>query len=62
MLPATAALAAATGKVLIAEGEKTQSYVDYIGSEETMKIATSVGNITPEQQKRVIDVVLKKYR
>lgn len=38
MLPATAALAAATGKVLIAEGEKTQSYVDYIGSEETMKL------------------------
>lgn len=60
-------LQAATKKVLtnpalIAEGEKTQRYVDYIGPEETKKIATSVGNITPDQQKRVIDVVMKKYR
>ena len=51
-----------TNSALIAEGEKTQRYVDYIGPEETKKIATSVGNITPDQQKRVIDVVMKKYR
>jgi tripartite-type tricarboxylate transporter receptor subunit TctC len=51
-----------TNEDLIAEGERTQRYVDYIGPEETKKIASSLGDITPEQRKRVVEVVLKKYR
>jgi len=51
-----------TDKALIADGERTQRYVDFIGPEETKKIASSVGDIPPDQRKRVIEVVLKKYR
>ncbi|HEY4133914.1 MAG TPA: tripartite tricarboxylate transporter substrate binding protein [Alphaproteobacteria bacterium] len=51
-----------TNEKLIAEGEKTQRYVEYIGPEETKKIAVSVGDVTPAQKQQVIDVVMKKYR
>ena len=39
---------------LIAEGEKTQRYIDYIDASETLKaVRKAIGDITPEQKKRV---------
>ena len=39
---------------LMAEGEKSQRYIDYIDAQETMKaVRKAIGDITPEQKKRV---------
>ena len=43
---------------LIAEGEKSQRYVDFIGPEETRKAVNSaIGQLTPEQRKTVQSVL-----
>jgi tripartite-type tricarboxylate transporter receptor subunit TctC len=53
---------ALTNPDLIAEGEKTQRYVDYVNAQETSKLVDRViTEITPEQRKQVQTVVLKKY-
>jgi tripartite-type tricarboxylate transporter receptor subunit TctC len=39
---------------LMAEGEKSRRYIDYIDAQETMKaVRKAIGDITPEQKKRV---------
>ena len=44
--------------VLVAEGEKTQRYVDFIDAETTRKATVSVVNdITPEQKKTIIAII-----
>lgn len=46
---------------LIAEGEKSQRYVDFIGPEETRKaVNTAIGQLTPEQRQRVQAVLAVK--
>jgi len=53
---------ALTNPQLIAEGEKSQRYVDYVSAEQTSKLVNRViADITPEQKKQVQEVVLKKY-
>jgi tripartite-type tricarboxylate transporter receptor subunit TctC len=43
---------------LVAEGEKTQRYVDFIDAETTRKATVSVvADITPAQKKRVIEII-----
>jgi tripartite-type tricarboxylate transporter receptor subunit TctC len=45
---------------LVAEGEKTQRYVDYIGAEETRKATVSVVvDPTPQQKKRMMEIIAK---
>ena len=45
---------------LIAEGEKTQRYVDFIDAEETRKATISVvTSPTPDQKKRMMDIISK---
>ncbi|HEY4133913.1 MAG TPA: tripartite tricarboxylate transporter substrate-binding protein [Alphaproteobacteria bacterium] len=47
---------------LIAEGEKSQRYVDFIGPDVAKKTAVGlVGNVTPEQRARIENVIIKKY-
>ena len=44
--------------VLVAEGEKTQRYVDYIDAETTRKATVSVvSDLTPAQRKRVLEII-----
>jgi tripartite-type tricarboxylate transporter receptor subunit TctC len=51
-----------TNDDLIAEGEKTQRYIDYVDAQQTQKLVDRViTEITPEQKKQVQNVVLKKY-
>lgn len=53
---------ALTNPQLIAEGEKSQRYVDFVNAAETSKLVNRVlADITPEQKKQVNEVVLKKY-
>lgn len=53
---------ALTNPQLIAEGEKSQRYVDYVDADKTSTlVARIITDITPEQKKQVHDVVLKKY-
>ncbi len=50
--------AALTDPALIAEGEKTQRYVDFIGAEDTRKATVSVvSDPTPEQKKRMKEII-----
>lgn len=51
-----------TDPKLIAEGEKTSRYVEFLGPDVARDTAIKVvGNITPEQRKRIEYVLLKKY-
>lgn len=53
---------ALTNEELIAEGEKTQRYIDFVDAPQTGKLVARVlTDITPEQRKQVNQVVLKKY-
>jgi arginine/ornithine N-succinyltransferase beta subunit len=46
--------------VLLAEGEKSQRYIDYLDAATTRKNAQDVvSDITPEQRKRVQDIISK---
>lgn len=62
-----ATLQAAFKKILtdpkvIAEGEKRQRYIDYVGPEKTKKMVHSVVvSLTPEQKKQAIHIILKQY-
>jgi hypothetical protein len=43
---------------LIAEGEKTQRYVDFIPAEDTRKASVRVvTDPTPEQRKRMMEII-----
>ena len=45
---------------LVAEGEKSQRYIDYLDADATRKNARDVvTDITPEQRKRVQDILAK---
>jgi tripartite-type tricarboxylate transporter receptor subunit TctC len=49
-----------TDPAVIAEGEKTQRYIDYLDAEATRKGALRViSDLTPAQKKRVVDILLK---
>ncbi len=51
---------ALTDPALVAEGEKTQRYIGFIGAEETRKATISVvSDPTPEQKKRMMDIIAK---
>ncbi len=51
---------ALTDPALVAEGEKTQRYVDFIGAEETRKATVSVvADPTPAQKKRMMEIIAK---
>lgn len=53
---------ALTNPDLIAEGEKSQRYVDYVDAQKTRTLVDRViTELTPEQKKQVSEVVLKKY-
>ncbi len=44
--------------VLVAEGERTQRYVDFIDAETTRKATVSVvADITPAQKKRIVEII-----
>jgi tripartite-type tricarboxylate transporter receptor subunit TctC len=46
--------------VLIADGEKSQRYIDYVGPNETREAAVKVVSaLTPDQKKRIRDVIAK---
>jgi tripartite-type tricarboxylate transporter receptor subunit TctC len=45
---------------LIAEGEKTQRYIDFVGPEETRQAAIKVvSSVTPEQKQRIKQIIAK---
>ena len=49
---------ALTDPELVAEGEKTQRYVDFVDAEKTRQAALSaVTNLTPEQRKKVVQLL-----
>jgi hypothetical protein len=49
-----------TDPAVVAEGEKTSRYVDYVDGDTTRKAALRViSDLTPEQKKRVMDILLK---
>jgi tripartite-type tricarboxylate transporter receptor subunit TctC len=51
-----------TDPALVAEGERSQRYIDYLPADATRKNAlTVVVNITPEQKKRVQDILAKGH-
>lgn len=52
--------ASLTDPALIAEGKKTQRYVEFTGAEETRKAALGiVSDPTPEQKKRMIEILAR---
>lgn len=51
--------AALSDPQLVAEGEKTQRYIDFIDAEPTQKATLNVVNLTPDQKKRVQEIVAK---
>jgi hypothetical protein len=43
---------------LIADGEKAERIIEYLGPEESLKNANiAVGNVTPEQKARVVGII-----
>jgi tripartite-type tricarboxylate transporter receptor subunit TctC len=45
---------------LIADGEKSQRYIDYVGPEETRAAAIKVvSSVTPEQKQRIKSIIAK---
>lgn len=53
---------ALTNPALVAEGEKTQRYIDYVDAQKTRALVDRViTELTPEQKAQVRDVVLTKY-
>ncbi len=50
---------ALTDPALVAEGEKTQRYVDFIDADATRQATVSVVSSAPEQKKRMSDIVAK---
>jgi tripartite-type tricarboxylate transporter receptor subunit TctC len=54
----TAVQKALSDPQLVAEGEKTQRYVDFIDAEKTRKATVSVvSDVTPEQKKRILEII-----
>ena len=43
--------------VVVAEGEKTQRYVEYVDAEPTRQSVIKVVRLSPEQKKRVVDIL-----
>jgi tripartite-type tricarboxylate transporter receptor subunit TctC len=51
-----------TDPAVIAEGQKSQRYIKYVGAEETEKDALSLINeVAPDRKKLIQEVVLRKY-
>ena len=49
-----------TDPTVVAEGEKTSRYIDYVDADATRKAALRViSDLTPEQKKRVVNILLK---
>jgi tripartite-type tricarboxylate transporter receptor subunit TctC len=49
-----------TDPAVVAEGEKTQRYIDYVEADATRKgVLRVITDLTPEQKKRVVDILLK---
>jgi len=45
---------------LIADGEKAERIIEYLGPDESLKNAnTAIGHVTPEQKARVLDIIAK---
>lgn len=52
-----------TDPEVIAEGEKTKRYIDYVDPEKTrQKVLSVVASPTPEQKKMIRTVILEKYK
>jgi tripartite-type tricarboxylate transporter receptor subunit TctC len=50
---------ALTDPALIAEGEKTQRYVDFVDADKTRAaMLAAVTNLTPEQKKKVVQLIM----
>ena len=49
--------AALTDPAMVAEGERTQRYIDFIDAEKTSAALDRIAKITPEQKKKVRDII-----